>query len=600
MDNGVSISVIGPDHCYTETVIRLETTSSFPSSVCGSITQRDLTSVQEVIRTGYVGSIVTIKVENTNKSNPNPPQYGIRDIKITLIQDHSNLQDSHCGITNPFGLLLDTNCPNKDNMYYSSTTQSHYPCHPACAQCYAATSAACFSCSSGYVFNGTHCNPCHTECRTCLNSLPDQCLSCNVGSFLYANGSCISKCGLPYILRVENDYVYCDLTPCTDPNTFLSLNNNISCLTGCDKPHSIITAGGYKFCLNPCQQSQYIYPDGSCHESCNHPMRSQTENGNNICSGPCEQLNSYYYIDDQTCKLTCSSPYSKGHDELYTTCRLSAGMEALKGGSQASVIIIELGIILANVLSFGDAGGVSVSILSKMVQYIKFLDILYPANLEAILQTWNSNYVSLAIVPSAPGGLRDDFVLEPLPEIFAKRGVHSSFLVNIWDNMLTMLILLSAIFMLAIFERDSIKKPVPPSIWAKIRVIVQSLLLVIFYQAYGDIIFFSIIEMRSSSYNAGTSQISLLVSILMLTIGCILFCIHSYILIRRIKSKRKGSSSDPEKTKDLSSQIMKKFSGIRVLFKDLREGGFSKQGFTLFFVIRDILFSFILAVSTLR
>ena len=252
--------------------------------------------------------------------------------------------------------------------------------------------------------------------------------------------------------------------------------------------------------------------------------------------------------------------------------------------------IDSIGLKAAGIIAPSDPGSVTASMLAKMLQYIRYLDLPYSQRLELTFKYHNSTFGPFGIGPNIPKETLLALPFEPVPPRFYKYHVHSSFLANFWDSLIFVTIVFGVLALFLLAEWIVGKAMTLPAIIKKIRTALQNFFLMQFYNIFGDILLFLVLDLKDVNFTTTETVISFSFSILFLLIGCIILALHIYILVKFYIFRRKESwHSEIE-------GFSKRYEGSEVLFKQCKNHTFVSQGFLLIFVIRNCLFNLILAL----
>jgi len=354
-----------------------------------------------------------------------------------------------------------------------------------------------------------------------------------------------------------------------------------------------------------CTGGQYLDQTSSqctkCHKSCKY------------CDGPnssdCYSCGDHYLWDGTQCVscdsscATCSGP---GPAQCLTcqagfylsensTCLNSA--TALANAKKATDTVVSVGIMLMNLASQGSQFSLSIAIMAKMFQYIKYLDINYPEGLVQVLKTWNSDFFSLNISPDPPSSLDNENIYKEPPEVFEKYGVDPSFLLNYWQTFTFLLIIFGCSLIIMGAEvtiKDRNKLKCLHKYIHKARMTLMNTSLIIFYNSFGDILFYSLIEYRSSKPHFNVSKISLIISILLFLLNSGIFFSHYKVLRTLQRNKRRRVIDISQEQSSGTPNNNNSNETLELFYGDYKDDSFLKQGYLLFFIIRDLVFSFIL------
>jgi len=248
---------------------------------------------------------------------------------------------------------------------------------------------------------------------------------------------------------------------------------------------------------------------------------------------------------------------------------------------------------MATAVASGSPIGVSASLSGKIFSNIKYLNISYPDELLEAFETWDPNFITLGFQPDIPPSIRDRIVDQPVPYMFSKYEVESSFIINYWQVVSVLVIVAFFLLCFRVFEHITLKikkKYLPHSFFKGLRVTGQNFLFTQLYSVFGDLIFYTILEWRTLDPKTYLSWLSIIVSIILygIMIGC--FCFHLNLIFNYQKIKKKSTiSGNP----DVLNKYADSFEGSQVLFRDFKDSTFTQQGFLFFFTLRDIALSLI-------
>mmetsp|Transcript_5609 Transcript_5609/g.4752 ORF Transcript_5609/g.4752 Transcript_5609/m.4752 type:complete len:225 (+) Transcript_5609:230-904(+) len=223
-----------------------------------------------------------------------------------------------------------------------------------------------------------------------------------------------------------------------------------------------------------------------------------------MCLYPCEDTTNYYNIETKECVQKCGEGYDIIEEEMYKICKLQGPLtdsaklqvESTAAVSTASGEVAAGGLGAASAINPADSGGFSLLVLGDMIHQIRYLKINYPPKVEYYFLQDKSS-LSLNFGPDIPDGLKESFPNKTLVENFAKYDLHSSFLVNFWKNITTMiLIIVIGLFFKGleyIFKRKSIHDY--GFLFERLRVItLWNFFLLIFCSNYAKIVLFTSLE----------------------------------------------------------------------------------------------------------
>ena len=453
------------------------------------------------------------------------------------------------------------------------------------------------------------------------------------GEFLSWNGDCTTTCSSPSYQRTENNIVFCDAC---QPDYYQYPNG--TCLETCDSPLKSKTINGSVFCYSNCDSSsQYLNPDGSCSSSCDSPSIQRIESIANFCDYPCS-TDTYLYLYNNTCLITCNSPYTKSSQDgidicsfpctdpafpyfysngsCLSTCPTSSytiqtfdtihlcqskqtttdesdqaklvesAIDAVKTGSQ----VASVGAKVASVLYSSNPKALSLASLDQMLMYIRYLSIGYPPKLVYMFHQEESGGISISFSPDLPESTSEQFEKYSLPENFEEYELDSSFFLNYWGNLSSLLIVLAAIVLLSFITRYTKRFQNLHLVLYRVKLIAKwDFFLMIFYSSCDGIAFFSSLQFRTMHFHSITSSLSSLTCIIMVILTPIIL-FWTFYIIRDI-NKIKSQSIFPAAKK---REALKKWEGYELLHKGYKRDSFLQQGFIFFFVLRTVTFNFII------
>jgi len=304
----------------------------------------------------------------------------------------------------------------------------------------------------------------------------------------------------------------------------------------------------------------------ACHISCKTCIDS-TEYG-------CLTCKDGYYFSEKKC-VTDEQP-----ERLSSST--SKTIESSQTASRAVTQVV-------NTLTSGSPSGVSTAFGGKIFSNVKFLNISYSLQLEDALASWGSDFISLGLTPDMPNSVQQQIPQEPVPYVFEKHDVPSSFLINFWES-LGMLFLVLLIFGAAkglewVSSVMKIKCP-PPAVIAAVRAFVQNFVFAQLYSVYGDILLFSILEFREPNFSTSWSRLSFFSALILLCLMLILLPVH-LLLIRNYQKVKSNQEA--------LSQFVDNNKGSFIIFNDFKDYSFTRQSFILLLTGRDLIFSLLLA-----
>lgn len=291
-------------------------------------------------------------------------------------------------------------------------------------------------------------------------------------------------------------------------------------------------------------------------------------------------------------------------DGLVSTCEQvvsaedQAAVASISDTQTTTGEIVTGGLVAFSSASAADPGSLSIVVLMKMLQYIRYMNINYPKKVLLILKNQQESPISFNFGPKMTSELKAKFTKYPIPENFSEYEVHSNFLVGFWRPITSLLILIMIGFFFQTLEIAANRRS--STSWRyffyRIRILVKwNLTIMILCINIDGVVLFSSLQYRTIHSDDLSNMISLVFSIFfcVLTIAMLL---KTYRLVRKereifLKLKETGDARSIAQYRI----FIEKTEGYHVLFKGFRPDSFMSQGYLLFFVLRIILFHLVIA-----
>ena len=260
--------------------------------------------------------------------------------------------------------------------------------------------------------------------------------------YAYWNGTCSPLCDSPLQTRNESSMLYCDY-PC-DPSDYLFFTG--ICITNCTIPHQTKIEGETmlrNFCTQNCTSDEYLYWNGSCREVCHSPRRTIYNNSIRYCEKPCEESDYYYQETLERCQATCDYPNYSFFNVDYLACKTPSYWALAESYTYFDMFLHAP--LKDNTLTVVD--------LVKMMQYVRYIDIDMPPRLERLASSKGRPLLSIRSGITMWSGLLNQFSEQTLPDAYHRLHVHSSFLVNYWEDLSMIMIGIVLALVFLCFER---------------------------------------------------------------------------------------------------------------------------------------------------
>jgi len=469
-------------------------------------------------------------------------------------------------------------------------------------------------------------------------------LPCSANLFTYQNGSCKTTCDFPYSSVTTSDYKFCN-KPCSNSLDFVHQNGtcsstcyspaiqttwesilicskpcpgssdfyyswNSTCHSPCSSPAVQSTWESIPVCSKPCPgSSDYYYSwNSTCHSSCPYRIGQDPDYGINLCLPPCVNPSDYFYPENSTCSAYCSTPSHVATTSPFNICQSSSNATSPGGpldgtpGSLTNMSIQYASISNAlstystpamALLSSSNFGAFGLRGFVKMLPYLRYMEIDYPVRLQEMLDNLNSTYVSFSFGIPMPSSLQNEFPKSSsLPGKFGFYDLHSSFVVNYWSTMTSLIILLlliSALLTLHLITKKS--RPTLNEVINRLKLIAKwNFFLMIFCANIDGIILPTSLEFRTLSIHSFPAAFSSMLCIFMNIMLVLVFCTMIRIFIDLRKDSRLIS---PEK----NLETRRKWREFQLFFAGSKDTSLICQIFLLPYLLRMCLFYIVVSYS---
>ena len=403
---------------------------------------------------------------------------------------------------------------------------------------------------------------------------------CLSTQYLYWDGTCQFSCDPPLIPKVTNGIKSCYF-PCSSSD-FLYYNG--SCMHNCPKPYIQTSVGSLSYCGYPCTYTQYLFYNGSCVDLCPSPLiMSHGKNGEHYCSLPCPALQ-YYNEDTGECQSTCPES-SRIQDDLYLRCMPAPALDPSDG-------------LLTLLIASGKDQVPSLLILPKISQYVSYLNTPLPARLERVATTKGRSLLMMDFGIKMPESIKKAFVKRPLPALFERLNIHSSFLVNFFGDLMVLLILglIGGMFKGMEILVLRIKKPKMAAIFDRLATVFLAnfcLVLLIIYT--NDILLYTYIDIKTINLNSSGDTVSLFIGVIFVLLLFATPILGVYVVLKYQKIRADAIESKDEKN---YIAFRKKWRNLQFFYTSSKEDTLPQRLFYIIYLVRIILPAFISVLAT--
>ena len=243
------------------------------------------------------------------------------------------------------------------------------------------------------------------------------------------------------------------------------------------------------------------------------------------------------------------------------------------------------GIKAASALNANSPSSALLAGLSAMLQYIRYMNIDYPPKVQTLFLVSAGSPISLGFDFYIPASVGKKLANNTLPDVFEKYDVNSNFVYNLWDSMMTLLIILVVIGVLSV-----LKFMIPEKRCPKISLALSKVLgavrwnvpIMLVCSSSGDIFFYASLQIRSSPLDSLSAIICFCVSLAMIIIVLVILVIGFKILWAFREQAKNPNWAD-------------KWKGYQILYEEYEEESIWSLSYMILFIIRGIIFNLTLA-----
>ena len=577
----------------------------------------------------HTASSLTLRLKSNIANVSSTASFGISDLRINLRTDVPIISTGSC--VNDYGQFFyySPSCKCADSRCQG--TSQAYDCDSSTSFCFGPSANDAYSCSYPGSFNGITCleSCADSNCLICA----DNGLNCGLCSFaFYLNWdyTCLSTCNAPYISTSKALFQYCD-TPCKEYNTYMLWDN--TCVASCDSPYLLTVKGRGEFCGFPCSSpsteylypngscmttctsyprvtpgymfcdicpiGQFLYPNGSCYSTCSTPFKERQDIGGfYFCDFSCLKAGmKYYSVDNKACQASCNYPYSIS-DTVYCVLMLSSDeikqVENIAITQNTTGVIGSTAAIVVSLVSSTNPGAFALIGITRMLQYIKYINVKYPPVLQKILQSSDNIGGVSKYIPPMPTKMQSSFPKLSLAINFEQYKLHSSFLVNFWQSLMTLLILFSFILISLTLGYCTKKDSFLSNLSKKLKsVFIWNFSIMFFTTFFDQIILFTALDITTLSLRTYRPVLSLLVCLILNTIT-ITVIIKAFQIIKHLRDLQ-GDQNLYQESPQGGSQEEGRGNQYEVIFKSFKTAYWRQQIFLPVSLVRMYAFYSIVA-----
>jgi len=389
-------------------------------------------------------------------------------------------------------------------------------------------------------------------------------------------------------LNIFNGIKHC-FNPCGNNDYYLYSNG--TCLNNCPSPLLNRTESEAKYCFSTCSPGAYLYDNGSCISTCNSPFLKISTEFDSRCLLPCKNSSHYFYTTENYCKEDCNTPHTIQKFDVIKVCYISfnSSQEEIDKAKETSDKLTNQGKLTGNgmkassALQSNNPALIALAEFATMLLYIRYIKVKYPHKVLLLFMTQNSSSISLSFGIELPEIIEEKLQKQALPENFEQYDVHSSFLYNFWDTLMTLGLIMTAVLVINVIKALTKK-------YRKIKIILEMLLIIIkwniplmvFCGGIGDIVFYASLEFKTFDSSSVFSKISILICFTMMALA-VWIMLKAFFIVADV---RRDSENNEKK---------QKWKDYQLFYSEYKEQNFFGLAYMPFFLLRTSLFNFIIA-----
>ena len=225
-----------------------------------------------------------------------------------------------------------------------------------------------------------------------------------------------------------------------------------------------------------------------------------------------------------------------------------------------------------------------------LMRFIQYFDVPFPSRLQAVAKSKGRNLITLRTSIHMPEDLQERFADIPLPSAFQNRYLYSSFLVNFWENIIAILLVIGVILILLLmnFIFDVLMFETLKKITKALLIIAKwNFLIILWCSMIGDIIIFASLELRTF-YKASDPDLTFVsFSASIIAVGfTLLFVGFIAYLIKKVYIFNTAAYEGRLHAEEEYKNFLKQWEGCQVLFSGLNDQYNYNQFFFLIYLSR--------------
>jgi hypothetical protein len=240
--------------------------------------------------------------------------------------------------------------------------------------------------------------------------------------------------------------------------------------------------------------------------------------------------------------------------------------------------------------SSADPGMVTFLTVAKLTQPIRYISIDFPSRLETLILNKGRKFLSLELGFKMPSKIQKHFTLETIASVFENQGLHSSFLVNFWQDLSSIWIAIGLLISVKFVKLLSkiFKWKFAEFLCDSFDFIVRwNFILILLAIDIDDIALFASLEFRTFRGGSAAAIWSLVICILMIILmsGYLVFTFCLATRARDLKNN-KNSKTIVSSERQSFHNFLSRWEGYQVLFRGYKNGRHFTHLFYFFYTIR--------------
>jgi len=246
-----------------------------------------------------------------------------------------------------------------------------------------------------------------------------------------------------------------------------------------------------------------------------------------------------------------------------------------------------------SLMSYHDPGAYGFIALIKMFWHFRFIAVLFNVNYWTVLYRQTSDFTSIRFSESFLVTLYKQIPQYDLPTNFEAYGYPSSFLVNFWDSLMTICLVLFVMLVVWIFECIfGSSKTLKPLLFKLRKALQWNFFITLFLTYYNGIVLYTSFEWRTLHLSGARPIISFILTILFAVLGIAILVMSATVSLKAMKPENQILEG---KSTCASEDFRARNPSSEVFYFVIRGLGAMKHFFVPIFILRMVLYYIIIA-----